>query len=198
MVMPPAFGKEERQDPSRWPSPFRGGHLFSHFGRAHAAIVQGTLVHAPDGFFPGPLHHLAPRGDVPAGRLEDRRRVLHGEGRTGGPLEEHLDGGVQQVVDLAGKINLRELSALLKKAKLFVGIDSGVMHMASALDVPTVAIFGPTDPSYTGPQNMRSRVVRRDLACSPCYLRKPCPHRECLEGLEAEVVMDACRDVLNS
>ncbi len=118
-------------------------------------------------------------------------------GSIGKYVEAHLDGGVQQVVDLAGKINLRELSALLRKAKLFVGIDSGVMHMACALDVPTVAIFGPTDPFYTGPQNMRSLVVRRDLACSPCYLEKPCPHRECLEGLEADVVMDACRDVLN-
>lgn len=111
-------------------------------------------------------------------------------------VEELLVGGVNQVVDLAGKINLRELSAVLKKAKLFVGIDSGVMHMASALDIPTVGIFGPTDPFYAAPQNHRSIVVKRELTCSPCYLRKSCSHRECLEGLEVEAVLDACREVM--
>lgn len=53
--------------------------------------------------------------------------------------------------DLAGKISLRELAAVLKKAKLFVGIDSGVMHMARP-DIPTVGIFGPTDPSMSRPR----------------------------------------------
>mgnify|MGYP000854157144 CR=1 FL=1 len=115
-------------------------------------------------------------------------------------ISEHvhpsLDGGVRQVVDLAGKISLRELAAVLKKAKLFVGIDSGVMHMASALDVPTVAIFGPTDPRYSGPQNNRSLVVRKDLPCSPCYLREDCSHRRCLEELDAASVVESCRRVL--
>ncbi len=113
-------------------------------------------------------------------------------------VEEILSGGVLQVKDLAGKINLRELVAVLKKAKLFVGIDSGVMHMASALDIPTVGIFGPTDPFYVAPQNARSMVVRKDLACSPCYLREDCPHRKCLEELDVESVMNACRKVLGS
>jgi ADP-heptose:LPS heptosyltransferase len=112
-------------------------------------------------------------------------------------VEEFLKGGVQQVVDLAGKINLRELAAVLKKAKLFVGIDSGVMHMASALDIPTVGIFGPTDPLYVAPQNKQSLVVRQDLACSPCYLRSPCYNRICLEDLDAEAVLGACRKVLS-
>lgn len=113
-------------------------------------------------------------------------------------VEELLKGGVHQVVDLAGKINLRELTAVIKKAKLFVGIDSGVMHMASALDIPTIGIFGPTDPFYVAPQNRRSMVVRQDLACSPCYLREPCTHRRCLEELAAEKVIEACRRVLST
>jgi heptosyltransferase-2 len=113
-------------------------------------------------------------------------------------VEELLKGGVHQVVDLAGKINLRELTAVIKKAKLFVGIDSGVMHMASALDIPTIGIFGPTDPFYVAPQNRRSTVVRQDLACSPCYLREPCMNRRCLEELDAEKVIEACRRVLST
>jgi ADP-heptose:LPS heptosyltransferase len=117
-------------------------------------------------------------------------------GLIGKYVDDLLGGCVHQVIDLAGKINLRELAAVLKKAKLFVGIDSGVMHMASALDIPTVGIFGPTDPFYVAPQNKQSLVVRQDLACSPCYLRSPCGHRRCLEGLEADAVLEACRKVL--
>lgn len=111
-------------------------------------------------------------------------------------VEGLLSGGVLQIKDLAGKIDLRGLVAVLKKAKLFVGIDSGVMHVASAMDIPTVGIFGPTDPFYVAPQNARSTVVRKDLACSPCYLREDCLHRRCLEELDVESVMDACRKVL--
>jgi ADP-heptose:LPS heptosyltransferase len=113
-------------------------------------------------------------------------------------VKDFLKGGVQQVVDLAGKTNLRELIGILKKAKLFIGNDSGVMHMASALDIPVVSIFGPTDPCYTGPQNTRSVVVRKQLKCTPCYLREPCTHRRCLEELDAETVWEACRKVLTS
>jgi ADP-heptose:LPS heptosyltransferase len=112
-------------------------------------------------------------------------------------VEDYLNGGVQQVVDLSGKNSLRELVAVLRKARLFVGIDSGVMHMASALDIPTVGIFGPTDPFYVAPQNRKSIVVRQALACSPCYLRESCTHRRCLEELEADKVMEACRKVLS-
>ncbi len=70
------------------------------------------------------------------------------------------------------------------------------MHMAPPLDVPTVAIFGPTDPRYSGPHNNRSLVVKKDLPCSPCYLREDCVHRRCLEELDAASVIESCRKVL--
>jgi ADP-heptose:LPS heptosyltransferase len=113
-------------------------------------------------------------------------------------VEHFLKGGVLQVVDLAGKTNLRELTEILKKASLFIGNDSGILHMASALDIPVVGIFGPTDPKYSGPQNARSAVVRKQLNCVPCYLREPCKHRRCLEELDAELVIKACRKVLTN
>jgi len=100
------------------------------------------------------------------------------------------------VLNLSGKFRLDRLLNVLKRSELFVGIDSGVMHLASALDIPTVAIFGPTDPLYVGPQNKKSMVVRRDdLECIPCYL-KPCEHRQCLEGLEADAVYRACKTLI--
>lgn len=99
-------------------------------------------------------------------------------------------------LDLSGNLGLAPLCSLLRKASLFVGIDSGVMHLASSLAIPTVGLFGPTDEHYVGPQNTQSRVVKAGLSCQPCYL-KPCDHLNCMRQLETEAVMQACRELLN-
>ena len=91
---------------------------------------------------------------------------------------------------------LRELCSMIKDASLFVGIDSGIMHLASSLDIPVVGIFGPTDPFYVGPQNDRSIVVREEeMACVPCYL-KACDHRDCMRKLSVDKVLNACEQIL--
>jgi len=100
-------------------------------------------------------------------------------------------------VDLSGKIGLRVLCAVLDKASLFVGIDSGVMHLASAVNIPVVGLFGPTDPDYVGPQNKLSRVVRReDMECVPCYLKK-CGHLNCMQQLSVDQASQACDELLS-
>ena len=77
-----------------------------------------------------------------------------------------------------------------------MGIDSGVMHMASCLDIPVVGLFGPTDPFYVGPQNKRSIVVREEsMECVPCYL-KNCKHRDCMKKMDVSKVFDACKQLL--
>ena len=108
------------------------------------------------------------------------------------------DDGVQvgPVVNLAGKVGLKDLCYVLEDASLFVGVDSGVMHLASSLDVPVVGVFGPSDPFYVGPQNERSAVVREEMECIPCYL-KGCADRTCMKRLDVEKVFDACQRVLN-
>ena len=111
-------------------------------------------------------------------------------------VESDARGGAVPVVDLTGRLGLRELAALLKKASLFVGIDSGVMHLASALDTPVVALFGPTDPALVGPQNRRSEVVRHVMSCVPCYLDRTCEEVECMRSLAVDEVMDACTRIL--
>ena len=102
---------------------------------------------------------------------------------------------MNHIQNLAGKTNLKELCYLLKEASLFVGVDSGVMHLASSFDIPVVGIFGPTDPFYVGPQNRRSRVVREKMECSPCYL-KGCEERPCMKNLDAQRVLEACEELL--
>jgi ADP-heptose:LPS heptosyltransferase len=102
------------------------------------------------------------------------------------------------IINLAGKVGLRDLCHVLKNARLFVGVDSGIMHLASSLDIPVVGIFGPTDPFYVGPQNAKSLLVRKEeLECVPCYL-KGCEERECMKRIAVGDVFQACEQVLNS
>ncbi|MBN2297050.1 MAG: glycosyltransferase family 9 protein [Deltaproteobacteria bacterium] len=112
-------------------------------------------------------------------------------------LSESFPGEKIEVIDLTGALGLRELYPLLERADLFLGIDSGVMHMASAADIPVVALFGPTDPYYVGPQNRESIVVRKDMKCAPCYLNRSCKDIDCMRALGADAVMDACRSLLD-
>jgi ADP-heptose:LPS heptosyltransferase len=102
---------------------------------------------------------------------------------------------MNHIQNLTGKTNLKELCYLLKEASLFVGVDSGIMHLASSFDIPVVGIFGPTDPFYVGPQNRRSKVVREKMECSPCYL-KGCDERPCMKNLEIQRVLEACEELL--
>jgi ADP-heptose:LPS heptosyltransferase len=104
--------------------------------------------------------------------------------------------GTGHVQDWTGKTTLEDLCCLLRKATLFVGVDSGIMHLASSFDVPVVGIFGPSDPLHVGPQNQKSRVVREDsLDCVPCY-QKSCKDRDCLRRLDVKRVFDACEELL--
>ena len=106
------------------------------------------------------------------------------------------NGKIDSIVNLAGKTNLVVLCQLLKRASLFVGVDSGIMHLASSLDIPVVGIFGPTDPSQVGPQNKKSVVVqKKEMECVPCDL-KGCKERRCLTGLDVKEVFDSCRQLL--
>lgn len=101
------------------------------------------------------------------------------------------------MVDLSGQLGLKALVAVLKRADLFVGIDSGVMHLASAVDIPVVGLFGPTDPFYVRPQNRRSAVVREALDCMPCYIKPTCQDYDCMRSLSANRVWDACTALLD-
>jgi heptosyltransferase-2 len=91
-------------------------------------------------------------------------------------------------LDLCGQTTLGEAMAVIKRCDLFVTNDSGLMHVAAALDVPTVAIFGSTDHVATGPRSRKARIVRHDLDCAPC-LKRECPtHYECMSGIEPDEV----------
>jgi heptosyltransferase-2 len=79
---------------------------------------------------------------------------------------------------LTGATSLRELMGVIARSTLVISNDTGPMHLANALGVPVVGIFGPTDPAVTGPFAPPSRVVKKDVPCWPCYYRRcPLDHR---------------------
>src|SRR5207253_1245376 len=72
-------------------------------------------------------------------------------------------------IDLMGQTTLKELIALLRRARLLVTNDSGPMPLAATLGTPVIALFGPTDPARTGPYGVGHTVLRNGLPCSPCF-----------------------------
>ena len=101
-------------------------------------------------------------------------RLLYFGDPNGKPLvDEICNPFSHQVINLAAKTNLRELISLIQQCHLFITNDSGPMHIAAALQKPLVAIFGSTNSIKTGPYGIGT-VIRKPVACSPCYLRS-CP-----------------------
>lgn len=95
----------------------------------------------------------------------------------------------------SGETTVGELIALLMECRGFAGNDSGCMHLAGALGLPTVAVFGSTDPVRTGPLGPFTRVIYRALECSPC-LERTCRfgHYNCLRDITAEEVAGALEE----
>ncbi|MBI5492935.1 MAG: lipopolysaccharide heptosyltransferase II [Deltaproteobacteria bacterium] len=113
----------------------------------------------------------------------------------GGPEDSDASEKVSGMIEdrhlnLAGKTTLRQSMALLCNLRVFITNDSGPMHISAALNVPTVAVFGSTDPALTGPLGERAVVVMKKAPCSPCFERV-CKygHYECLNNIEADDVV---------
>ena len=106
-------------------------------------------------------------------------------------LAEDLAAKLPEAENRAGKTSLAEFMTALASARLVFCNDSGAMHVASVLDVPTVAIFGSTEPQLTGPLGSRTQVLRHHVPCSPCFLRE-CPiDFGCMKGVTPEMTIAA-------
>jgi heptosyltransferase-2 len=112
------------------------------------------------------------------------------------PLAEEFVRQLPEAENRVGKTSLAQFMAALVSARLVICNDSGAMHLASALGVPTLAVFGSTEPQLTGPMGARSRVLRHHVPCSPCFLRE-CPiDFACMKSITPELAIATAEALL--
>lgn len=113
-----------------------------------------------------------------------------------------VNAAASKVIDLVGKISLEELPAIINNLSILVTNDGGPLHIATALGVKTVSIFGPVDDLVYGPfpTNKMNIVVKKDIPCRPCYRDfklPPCEHeRQCLTNISVDEVFNALRRLI--
>jgi heptosyltransferase-2 len=103
-----------------------------------------------------------------------------------------------RAISLIGETSIRDLAALFASCALFIGNDSGAMHVAAAAGLPVLGIFGSTDPEGTSPVTDQFTLLRERVSCSPCFLRQcPVDHR-CMTRISVDSVFAAALRVKNS
>ena len=171
----------------RWAEDFVAG-LGAGGGKRIIGIVPGSAYQAkswPEGRFVELVRLARERlGAVPV--------ILWGPG------EEDLAGRIAALAGgsvLAPPMGIARLGALISKLDLLVGIDSGPKHLAVIQGVPTVTLFGPTDPRIWDPMTSTHRAIRLDVDCIPCK-KKTCVENSCLSGITPGMVMAEIEGVL--
>jgi len=121
----------------------------------------------------------------------------------GGPEEIDLAHQISNLMKtspllMTGETTLGQAAALIEKCNLFISNDSGLMHVACAVNTPTVGIYGPTNFKRTGPYSDTAIIVRKELDCSPCYDRGKvkCKHIDCFNLITVDDVFQAIDNLL--
>lgn len=126
--------------------------------------------------------------------------VLIGGKKEQGLLEEIADRTTAAPVLLAGKIPIDFLPLFFKRARLYIGNDSGPLHLAVLSGTPTISIFGSSNPDRTGPFGFAGthRILRDPIECSPCGdFRRDCSHQSCLVGVTPQRVLMEVQQMLS-
>ena len=184
----------EPSSPRLQANPSCGEELLGEFG---LDLGSRTLVALCPGAEYGPSKRW------PAERFAELARRLAGAGAAvcvlGGVRDAESGAtiaGRSPALDLTGKTGLDEVVDILSRTSAAVTNDSGLMHVAAALDVPVVGIYGSTTASFTPPLAARAVTIGQDLPCRPCFKREcPLGHLACLTNTSAQRVMDALHEL---
>ena len=151
----------------------------------------------------GPTKRWLPERFAEAAKLVAGRRAcqwtLFGVAKDQSLAEPILQALGDPCENLIGKTTLAELIAALRGCHALLTNDTGTMHLAAWLGVPTVAVFGSTDPLLTGPlaPSGRVRILRHQVECSPCFLRE-CPlDLRCMKAVSAQEAAAAVLSLLD-
>ncbi len=123
--------------------------------------------------------------------------VVGGEGERA-LVDELIAGSDAPVVDLAGRLSLLETAAVLERCRIFIGNDSGPMHIAASVGTPVIAFFGPSEPRHYRPLGSGHRLFGTDLDCSPCD-HVHCVQRDrylCMKQMDPEEAVSAALELV--
>jgi heptosyltransferase I len=163
-------------------------------GKPLAVLVPGTIWETK---------HWHVEGFAQVGRylLESGLAVVLAGTSRDRPRSQAITAACPGAHNLSGRTTLAGLVSLIRHAAICVTNDSGSMHLAVAVGSPVVSVFGPTNPFRIGPYGRPHAVVRADVTCAPCYLRRlrDCPrNHRCMQEVTAAMVIERVERVLAS
>jgi len=166
-----------------------GRHL-GNVNRSYAVLFVGSRWESKQWF--------ASQAAECARLIQERHKldvVLLGGKDDGGLAGEIIETGVS-VTNLVGRTSLREAIGVIARARIAVGPDTGLMHIAAAVGTPVVSLWGATSPLRTGPYGFEELTIQGKAPCVPCYL-KSCPiGRICMQSIEKEEIAGKIRIAL--
>lgn len=141
-----------------------------------------------------PAHHFAKLAQSLLSTEPSAQIILLGS-KSDHALAQNISleaGNHPQIHNWCGDTSLDEAIALIGICKALISNDSGLMHIAAALKIPQVAIFGSSDPQHTPPLSNKAKVLYLNLPCSPCHKREcPLGHLKCLNDISPKMVLDS-------
>ena len=127
----------------------------------------------------------------------------------GGKEERNIKDEIKERTSVRDRViavetdSIRETASIMEACRVFITNDSGLMHLSAALQLPTVAIFGPTNPRWLAPWRCPHRVIRLSVDCDPCFRYSPLPQRcikergfSCVRDIDVEEVLEAALGLL--
>lgn len=135
----------------------------------------------------------------------DVRFILIGSAQDYGLSKQVLDSIEEKnkIINATGKLNLKELPALVERLSLFIGVDTGVLYMADALSIPVIDIAGPANMNDQRPTGRDSVIIRKNLDCAPCSFVFKAPSvcetgtKECVKNISPEEIFNAAVSILS-
>jgi lipopolysaccharide heptosyltransferase II len=123
--------------------------------------------------------------------------VLLGDQPDQEKLKPYLSRIPRKVINTVGGLSLRQLMTLINHCQIFVGADTGPLHLAVGLGLPVIALCGADDPKWTGPYGPSHRIHYKRFLCSPCNKTPVCQGRfDCMEAIEVEEVMESVKALM--